>query len=69
MSELRSLACIKVATEKEGEKGTYEHLLDKNQDVKNKINHTSKGCKLKKKIKSFYTSARTPGNEQQEREC
>lgn len=68
MSELRSPACIKVATEKEGGKGTYEHLFDKNQDVNNKINHTTKGCKLKKNI-SFYTFARNLGNEQQEREC
>lgn len=45
VSESQSLAGIKIATEKEGGKGIYRHLFNKNQDVKNKINHTTKGRK------------------------
>lgn len=46
VSESSSLAGIKIAANKEGGKGTNEHLFSKNQDVKNRINQTTKGCKL-----------------------
>lgn len=46
VSESSSLAGIKIAANKEGGKGTNEHLFSENQDVKNKINQTTEGSKL-----------------------
>ena len=61
VSESQSLAGIKIATEKEGGKGIYRHLFNKNQDVKNKINHTTKGLKHLKKKKIFLRLCKKPG--------